>query len=139
MTHEGQLELEAGSSESSPPSQSEPSAQPCQTLTLDIRDLHQAQVPESPNPVTPTKPPRNDRAGFDNSRERAVPPEEDIERELFEEALQLMHLSGLKKLSGHKGLDTDLHLWKKASAWHKTRTGIRTSFITVLCGICASA
>jgi hypothetical protein len=41
MTQESQLELEAGSSESSPPSQSESSAQPCQTLTLDIRDLHQ--------------------------------------------------------------------------------------------------
>ena len=42
--------------------------------------------------------------------ERAVQPEEDIERELFEEARELMHLSGLKKLPGHKGLDTDLHL-----------------------------
>ncbi len=31
-----------------------------------------------------------------------------------------MHLSGLKKLSGHKGLETDLHLWKKSSAGHKT-------------------
>ena len=35
-----------------------------------------------------------------------------------------MHLSGLKKLPCHKGLDTDLHLWKKASAGHKTRTGM---------------
>ncbi len=35
-----------------------------------------------------------------------------------------MHLSGLKKLIGHNGLDTDLHLWKKASAGHKTRTGM---------------
>jgi hypothetical protein len=35
-----------------------------------------------------------------------------------------MHLSGLKKLASHKGLDTDLHLWKKASAGHKTRTGM---------------
>ena len=41
MTQESQLELEAGSSESSPPSQSESSAQHCQTLTLDIRYLHQ--------------------------------------------------------------------------------------------------
>ncbi len=58
------------------------------------------------------------------TRERAVEPEEDIERELFEEARELMHLSRLKKLPGHKGLDTDLHLWKKASAGHKTRTGM---------------
>jgi hypothetical protein len=35
-----------------------------------------------------------------------------------------MHLSGLKKLPGHEGLDTDLHLWKKASAGHKARTGM---------------
>ncbi len=56
--------------------------------------------------------------------ERAVLPEEDLERELFEEARQLMHLSGLKKLPGHKGLDNDLHLWKKASTWHKTWTGM---------------
>jgi hypothetical protein len=27
----------------------------------------EAQIPESPNPVTPTKPPRNDGAGYDNS------------------------------------------------------------------------
>jgi hypothetical protein len=40
MTQESQLEVEAGSSESSPPSQSESSAQHCQTLTLDIRYLH---------------------------------------------------------------------------------------------------
>jgi hypothetical protein len=107
----------------------------------------------------PTKLPRNDGAGDDNSdaeipltqsdeeederpkqkrkrvvaeyelvkqwvtAEQAVLPEEDIERELFEEACELMHLSGLKK-PGHKGLDTDLHLWKKASAGHKTRTGM---------------
>ena len=41
MTQESQLELETGSSESSPPSHSESSAQSCQTLTLDLRDLHQ--------------------------------------------------------------------------------------------------
>jgi hypothetical protein len=34
--------------------------------------------------------------------ERAVLPDEDIERELFEEARKLMHLSGLKKLPGIK-------------------------------------
>jgi hypothetical protein len=51
-------------------------------------------------------------------------PEEDIEHELFEVARELMHLSGLKKLPGHKGLDADLHLWKKASAGQKTRTGM---------------
>jgi hypothetical protein len=33
-----------------------------------------------------------------------------------------MHLSGLKKLPGHEVLNTDLHLWKKARAGHKTRT-----------------
>ena len=43
MTQESQLELETGSSESSPPSHSESSAQSCQTLTLDLRDLHQGQ------------------------------------------------------------------------------------------------
>ena len=41
MTQESQLELETGSSESSLPSQSESSARPCQTLTLDIRNLHE--------------------------------------------------------------------------------------------------
>jgi hypothetical protein len=56
--------------------------------------------------------------------QQAVQPEENIERELFEEARESIHLSGLKKLPGHKGLDTDLHLWKKAKAWHKTRTGM---------------
>jgi hypothetical protein len=56
--------------------------------------------------------------------EQAVLCEEDIERELFEEARELMHLSRLKNLPGHKGLDTDLHLWKKASARRKTRTGM---------------
>ena len=40
MTQESQLELETGSSEPSPPSHSESSAQSCQTLTLDLRDLH---------------------------------------------------------------------------------------------------
>jgi hypothetical protein len=138
----------------------------------------EARIPESPNPVTPTKPARNDGAGHDNpdakipltqsdeeqeerpkqkrkpervlaeyklvkrwvTGERAVLPEDDIERELFEEARELMHLSGLKKLPCHKGPDTDLHLWKKASA-----PGIRhelvwrTPFIAVLCGIGASA
>ena len=113
-------------------------------------DEEEAQIPGSPNPVTPTKPPRNDGAGYDNSdaefpltqsdqeeeerskqkRKRviaeyeavkrwvtgewAVQPEEDIERELLVEERELMHLSGLKNL--HKGLDTDLHVWKKASA-----------------------
>jgi hypothetical protein len=56
--------------------------------------------------------------------EREVLPKEDIKRELFEEARELMHLSGLKKLPCHKGLDTDLHLWKKAIAGHKTQTGM---------------
>ncbi len=77
-------------------------------------DEEETQIPEPPNPVTPTKPPRNDGAGYDNSDaeiplvaeyepvmrwvtcERAVLPEVDIERELFEEAHVLMHLSGLK-------------------------------------------
>ncbi len=63
--------------------------------------------------------------------ERAVQPEDDIERELFEEARELMHLSGLKKLPCHKGPDTDLHLWKKASAGNKARTGI--SYISICC------
>jgi hypothetical protein len=55
--------------------------------------------------------------------ERAAQPEEDIEHELLEEARESMNFSGLKKLPGQKGLDTDLHLLKKASAGHKTRTG----------------
>jgi hypothetical protein len=29
-------------------------------------DEEEAQIPESPNQVTPTKPPRNDGAGYDN-------------------------------------------------------------------------
>jgi hypothetical protein len=123
-------------------------------------DEEEAQTPGPPNPVTPTKPPRNDGACYDNSDaqipltqsdeeeeerrkqkrkrvvaeyeqvkrwvtgKRAVLPEEDIERELFEEARELMHHSRLKKLPGHKGFDTDLHLRKKASAGHKTRTGM---------------
>ena len=128
---------------------------PCQS------DEEEMQCAGWPNPITPTKPPRNDEAGYDNSDaefpltqsdeeeeerpkqkrksviaeyelvkrrvtgERAVQPEEDIEHELFEVARELMHLSGLKKLPGHKGLDTDLHLWKKARAGHKTRTGMQ--------------
>ncbi len=56
--------------------------------------------------------------------QQAVQPEEDFEHERFEEARELMHLSGLKKLPSHKRLDTDLHLWKKASAGHKTQTGM---------------
>jgi hypothetical protein len=92
-------------------------------------DEEEAQIPEPPNPITPTKLQRNDGAGYDNSVaeisltqsdeeeeehpkqkrkrvvveyelvkrwvERAVQPEEDIERELFEEAL----LSGMKNTS----------------------------------------
>jgi hypothetical protein len=46
VTHESQLELEAGSFESSPPSQSESSAQPCQTLTLDIRIFINPLIPK---------------------------------------------------------------------------------------------
>jgi hypothetical protein len=48
--------------------------------------------------------------------DKATQPEEDVEREIFENAIRLMHLSGLKKLPGHKVLDTDLYLWKKAGA-----------------------
>ncbi len=137
-------------------------------------DEEEAQIPESPNPVTPTKPPRNDGAGYDNSDaefpltqsdqeeeerskqkrkrviaeyeavkrwvtgERAVQPADDIERELFEEARESMHLSGLKKLPGHKGLGTHLHLWKKASGpapGVRHERECRTPFIAVLCGI----
>jgi hypothetical protein len=94
-------------------------------------DEEEAYIPEMPNPVTPTKPPRNDGASYDNSDaeiplmqsdeeeeerpqqkrkrvvaeyelvkrwvigERAVLPEEDIDRELFEEAL----LSGMRHTS----------------------------------------
>ena len=47
--------------------------------------------------------------------DRAEMPEEDIERELFEEARALMHLSGLRKLPGHRGLDSDFAMWKKAN------------------------
>jgi hypothetical protein len=111
------------------------------------------QSPGSPNPVTPTKPPGKDGAGYDNPDDeivviqsdeeeesrpkqnnrralcvlvtyevvqrwvtggRATQPEEDIEREFFDLARHLMHLSGLKKLPCHKGLDTNLLLWKKA-------------------------
>jgi hypothetical protein len=40
ITQESQVELEICSSESLPPSHSESSAQPCQTLALDLRNLH---------------------------------------------------------------------------------------------------
>jgi hypothetical protein len=40
--------------------------------------------------------------------------EENIEIQLIEEARELMQLSALKKPPGHKGLATDLHLWKRA-------------------------
>ncbi len=50
--------------------------------------------------------------------------DEDIENQLFEEARQLMQLSWLKKLPCHKGLSTDLHLWKRAGGDHITRAGI---------------
>ncbi len=41
-------------------------------------------------------------------------PDEDIERELFEAARNLMALSGLRKTPVHKDLCTDLAMWKKA-------------------------
>ncbi len=50
--------------------------------------------------------------------------DEDIENQLFEEARELMQLSGRKKHPGHNGLSTDLHLWKKAGGDHTTRAGI---------------
>jgi hypothetical protein len=40
MTQKSQLKLDAGFSESLPLSLSDSAAQPCQTLTLDIRNLH---------------------------------------------------------------------------------------------------
>jgi hypothetical protein len=124
------------------------------------------QRPASPNPVTPTKPPRNDGAGHDNS-DAEIPPtqsdeeveerpkhkrkrtprvlaicevvqrwvngdkatqtEEDIARKIFENAKRLMHLSGLKKLPGHKVLDKDLYPWKKACA-HTSR-GVNLNYV----------
>ncbi len=107
------------------------------------------QRPGSPDSVTPTKPPRNDGAGHDNSDavteseeqqersiqkrkraprvlaiykvvqrwvtgERSEQSDEDIERDIFENARRLMHLFGLRKLPGHKHLESDLYLWKKA-------------------------
>jgi hypothetical protein len=56
--------------------------------------------------------------------ERAEMNEEDIENQLLVEACELMHLSRLNKLPGHKGLTTDLHLWKRAGIDHTTRAGI---------------
>ncbi len=50
--------------------------------------------------------------------------EEDIENQLFEEAHELMQLSRLRKLPGHKGLSTDLHLWTRAGGDHTTGAGI---------------
>jgi hypothetical protein len=55
---------------------------------------------------------------------RAEMDEEDFESQLFEEARELMQLSGPKKLLRHKVLSTDLHLWKKAGRDHTTREGI---------------
>jgi hypothetical protein len=148
-----------------------------------LSDEEEVQIPEQPNQVTPTKPPRNDGAGstirmpkfrsFNPTRkrrsvrnrrgsaatkfkrviaeyelvrrwvtaERAVQPEEEIERELFEEARELMHLPGLKKLPCHKGLDTDLHLhcfcFARSKPQHEREC--RTPLIAVICGICESA
>jgi hypothetical protein len=45
--------------------------------------------------------------------ERAEMDEEDIEIQLLAEAGELMPISRLKNF-GHKGLKTDLHLWKRA-------------------------
>jgi hypothetical protein len=56
--------------------------------------------------------------------ERAEMDDEDIENQLFVEARDLMQLSRLKKLPGHKGLSTDLHLWKRAGRDHTTRAGM---------------
>jgi hypothetical protein len=47
-----------------------------------------------------------------------------IENQLFEEARELMQLSGLKKIPSHKGLSIDLHLWKRAGGDHTSRAGI---------------
>ena len=56
--------------------------------------------------------------------DRAVMPDEDIDRQLFEHARHLMHLSGLKKLPGHKGKDSDLALWKKWTQHTSRKTGV---------------
>ncbi len=50
--------------------------------------------------------------------------DEDIENEPLVKARELMQLFGLKKLPWHKGLSTNLHLWKKAGEDHTTCTGI---------------
>jgi hypothetical protein len=50
--------------------------------------------------------------------------EEDIENELLVEASELMQLCVLEQLAWHRGLSTDLHLWKKACKDHTTWAGI---------------
>jgi hypothetical protein len=62
----------------------------------------------------------------------------DIKRKLFEEAHKLMHLSALKKLLGHKGLDTDLHLCGRGPA-QGIRHGRVCRTISIVCCISVSA
>jgi len=124
----------------------------------------ESQLPDAPDPVTPTKSLRNYGARHEHldaenpsdetdedqgeeeepvapkkrtrvlaqyvlveqwiTGERAEMDDEDIENQLFEEARELMQLSRLKKLPGHKGLSNDLYLWKRAGDDHTTRAGI---------------
>ncbi len=44
-------------------------------------DAEEAQFPEQPNPVTPTKPPRNDGAGYENLDARIPLTQSDEEEE----------------------------------------------------------
>jgi hypothetical protein len=66
---------------------------------------------------------------------RATQREEDIEREIFDHAKRLRHLSGLEKLPAHKGLDAYLHLWKKAI--EHTSCGVIDVQWAILASLCA--
>ncbi len=83
-----------------------------------------------------------ERVGGGSQRPEAWVTKEDIESELFEEAHELMHLSGLKNLPCHKGLETDLHCGRRPALGIRHERECRAPFIavyTVLCCISASA
>jgi hypothetical protein len=60
---------------------------------------------------------------------KATQPEEDIEREIFENAKRIMHLSGLEKQTCHKVLDTDLYAWRKAGTHSSRGVNVSETFL----------
>ncbi len=59
-----------------------------------------------------------------------------IQHDIYTEMKKLMHASGLKKTTGHKPKDTDIHLWKQYSkAYHNNKTCDWTRPFDVRCEI----